>query len=294
VTSRKHFKAANLLHLKYVDDMTLAESINLKDKLISVPESVRPLPDSYHARTGHALPVENSEVFRQLQETRNYATENKMKINYKKTKVMVFNTCKKWDFMPQLEIEGNQLELAEELKILGVVVRSDLKWSSNSKYIVEKGYNRLWMLRRLKNHGAGHEDLKDVYIKQVRSVLELAVPAWHPGLTLSDSLDIERVQKAALHIILGTGYNSYSSALKTAQLDSLADRREALCLKFSKKAAKHDKHSNWFKLNNKNRQTRQPKTKFCPVTARTRRFQDSPISYLTDLLNKYFMKKQSP
>ena len=293
VTSRKNFKAANLLHLKYVDDMTLAESINLKEALITVPESVRPLPDSYHARTGHALPAVNSEVWKQLQKTGNYAKDNKMKLNFKKTKVMLFNSCKKWDFMPELEIEGNQLELAEEMKILGIVVRADMKWSSNTKHIVEKGYTRLWMLRRLKNHGAGPEDLKDVYIKQVRSVLELAVPAWHPGLTLSDSLDIERVQKAALHIILGKSYKSYSSALKTVQLDSLADRREVLCLNFSKKAAKHEKHSSWFKLNKKNKVTRQPKTKFCPVVARTRRFQDSPISYLTELLNKYHLKRQS-
>ena len=47
VTSRKLFKAANLFHLKYVDDMPLMESIKLKDALITVPESARPLPDSY-------------------------------------------------------------------------------------------------------------------------------------------------------------------------------------------------------------------------------------------------------
>jgi hypothetical protein len=52
-------------------------------------------------------------------------------------------------------------------------------------------------LRRLKKHGAGPDDLKDVFIKQVRSVLELAVPAWDPRLTQSDSIDIERVQRAA-------------------------------------------------------------------------------------------------
>ena len=78
------------------------------------------------------------------------------------------------------------------------------------------------MLRRLKNHGAGSDDLKDVYIKQVRSVLELAVPAWHPGLTQSDSLDIERVQRAAFYIIMGPNYKSYKSALETLELDSLA------------------------------------------------------------------------
>ena len=80
--------------------------------------------------------------------------------------------------------------------------------------------------------------------------------------------------------------------MKTLELDSLADRREALCLKFGKKALKHDKHSNWFKVNNMDRSTRQPKTKLCPVIVRTKRFNDSPISYLTQLLNKYYMKKK--
>ena len=71
----------------------------------------------------------------------------------------------------------NELELVEEMKILGIVVSSDMKWAANTEYIVQKGYNRLWILRRLKAMGAGQEDLKDVFLKQVRSVLELAVPA---------------------------------------------------------------------------------------------------------------------
>ena len=137
------------------------------------------------------------------------------------------------------------------MKILGVVIRADMKWSSNTKYIVERGYSKLWMLRRLKYHGAGQDDLKDVYIKQVRSILEFAVPAWHPGLTLGDSVDIERVQKAALNIILGDRYSSYSSALIATQLDSLSNRREVLCLNFSKIARGHEKHSNKYFLNRK-------------------------------------------
>ena len=52
ITRRNNLKAANVLHLKYVDDMTLAESINLKKNLVHIPESVRPLPDSFHAKTG--------------------------------------------------------------------------------------------------------------------------------------------------------------------------------------------------------------------------------------------------
>ena len=176
------------------------------------------------------------------------------------------------------------------MKILGVIMRSDMKWSSNTKYIVNKAYHRLWILRRLKMHGAGPDDLLDVYQKQVRSVLELAVPAWHPGLTQSDALDIERVQKAALHIILGTDYHSYSSALKATNLNSLSSRREALCLNFGKKNIKNEKYRKWFKMKTNFRTTRQSKQPLCDVVARTTRFKNSPISYLTRLLNQHFTK----
>ena len=60
ITSKRNMKNVNNIHLKYVDDMTLAEPINLAKQLVSVPESVRPKPDMYHARTGHVLLLGNS------------------------------------------------------------------------------------------------------------------------------------------------------------------------------------------------------------------------------------------
>ena len=113
------------------------------------------------------------------------------------------------------------------------------------------------------------------------------MPAWHPGLTLSDAVDIERVQKASLQIILGPKYTSYRSALIQIGLDTLEDRRILLCKKFGGKAVKDNKHTKWFKPNDRVTITRQEQPKFCPVVARTRRFENSPISYLTMLLNKY-------
>ena len=53
-----------------------------------------------------------------------------MRINYKKTKLMLFNPCWSLDFMPQLELGNDQLELVEEMKLLGVIMKSDMKWSS--------------------------------------------------------------------------------------------------------------------------------------------------------------------
>ena len=93
ITSRRNMKVANEIHLKYVDDLTLAEAINLPKTLVSVPDSERPLPDMFHSRTGHVLPNEKTSVYKQLVKTMEYADQNEMKINFKKTKVMLFNLC---------------------------------------------------------------------------------------------------------------------------------------------------------------------------------------------------------
>ena len=65
---------------------------------------------------------ENSKVYSQLFKTKSYAEENKMKINYGKTKLMVFNPGKIRDFHPKFELGGKQIDLVEETKMLGVVI----------------------------------------------------------------------------------------------------------------------------------------------------------------------------
>lgn len=52
----------NELHLKYIDDLTLDESISMKSQLEKLPPEVRPQPDTYHERTGHFLMPENSKA----------------------------------------------------------------------------------------------------------------------------------------------------------------------------------------------------------------------------------------
>ena len=57
-------------------------------------------------------------------------------------------------------------------------------------------------MRRLISFHLDIHELFDVYIKEVRSLLELAVPVWHPGLNVKQSGDIESIQKLAFKIIL--------------------------------------------------------------------------------------------
>ena len=124
---------------------------------------------------------------------------------------MIFNPCCK-DFMPELVLGGFHLEVVEEMRLLGLIVTPDLKWTANTENIVKRAYSKLWMLRRLRSLGANNDQLIDVYLKQVRSLLEQAVPAWNK-----------------------------------ANLQMLSIRREQLGLNFARKAEKNPKHKEWFK-----------------------------------------------
>ena len=86
-----------------------------------------------------------------------------MQINDKKTKIMPFNFSRNYDFIPSYNINGQQVEVVYETKLLGVIIRSDCKWSSNTEYMTKKAKSKLWFLRRLKYLGASDNALIDLF-----------------------------------------------------------------------------------------------------------------------------------
>ena len=272
-------------HTKYVDDLLIAEALNMKESLISNPN--RTLPDTYHSRFGLKLDPEKSKVYKEIKNIQEYATKNQMKINSSKTKFMVFNPTLSFDFVPEMELNSNPLETVDSMKLLGLVVSNDLSWKLNTENLTRKAYGRLWSINRLANHGATLDDLIDIYNKQVRSVLEFGVPVWNSSITKEEVKELERVQKSFLHIALGSQYSNYEDALAQTGMETLENRRTKLCLSFGKKAAKHNKHSHWFEVKNYEKlpNTRSLKLKYNEPICRLERFRSSPIPYLTRLLN---------
>ena len=214
-----------------------------------------------------------------------------MKLNKNKTKLMLFNPTKRYDFVPKISVEKEALDTVEELKLLGVVLRSDLKWSSNTESITTKGYKKLWLLKRLKSLGANVHDVLEVYTKIVRPTLEFAAPVWHAAITQAERDDIERVQKSMTKIVLQENYRGYKDALKALNLESLQQRRAKLCTNFALKTEKSSKFSAWFQPNLKTSITRSKPNKYLPVVARTAKMQTSSVSYLTNILNKHHQTK---
>ena len=200
---------------------------------------------------------------------------------------MKFNTSKGHDFPTEIGIPGfkNFVSMTEETKLLGVIITSDLKWEAHTNYICSKALQKMWVLRRLKSLDVSPNFLVDVYKKEVRSLLEIAVPAWHSGLTDSQSQEIERVQKVAMSILLGKWLPS-EQARQILDLEPLAIRRENICKRFAKKTL-NSRHSDIFERkpesHSHNLRFKEP---FVQAKCKTKRFYDSPVNFMTRILNE--------
>ena len=199
--------------VKWIDDCTVATAPDLKATLVPEDRPVaRPLP--YHSRTEHRLPTHLNPMQDELNNLSSYTNRHLMSINKSKTKTMLCNTRVKWDFQPELTINGtDKLQIVDEIKVVGYIMRNDMKTSSNTAYLIAKAYKRMWIIRRLKDLGASTPQLIDSLQKQVLSVLWLGAPAWFCQLTQCEKADIDRVAKVALRIIYGDTYGGFESAL---------------------------------------------------------------------------------
>ena len=110
---------------------------------------------------------------------------------------------------------------------------------------------------------------------------------WHSSLTDENSSDLERVQKSAVKIILGSKYDDYEIALAKLGMEKLSERREQLCLNFAKKCVKNPKTKHMFPQNSKEHQMKtRMSEKFKVFHANTERYKQSSIIYMQNLLNQ--------
>ena len=274
------------LRKKYVDDLSLLEAVDLLADLVPLPPMTG--PPNFHEIPGLHLPPHRSILQHQLSDLLDFTVRNKMKINFKKTKILPFNLSKKFDFLPQLSFPNHEpLEVIYEARLLGVNLSSDLSWNNHVNNITKSATKKLWILIRFKALGGTQTQLLSVYQMRIRSTLEFAAPVFTSGLTQEQSRRIEMVQMKAFAIILGNQYTSYQSALLTLKHECLDIRRLNLCYKFALKCTQSEKHRSMFPVNQNFRQNMRNPKPFKEFYCRTSRYYNSPIPFLARLLNKY-------
>ena len=277
------------MRFKFVDDLSFLEKLNLILCGLS----------SYNFRNHVAsdvgidqkyLPSENFKSQSYLDQLENWTTENKMKLNVEKSKLMVFNFTEDYQFSSRLYLEDNLLEIITSTRLLGTILSSDLKWFENTEMLVKRAYQRMVILHRLYSFNIEDSDLVTIYILYIRSILEQSCQVWHHAITEEEVMDIERVQKVACKVILKERYETYSEALDILNLQTLRNRRQSLCLKFAMKCTKHDKAKVLFPINvMPDKHTRERDT-YRVQHAKTSRLKDSAVPQMQRMLNSYVEK----
>ena len=141
------------------------------------------------------------------------------------------------------------------------------------------------LLRKLVCSGIPKNDLVNLYILYIRSLLEYCCEVWHSSITEEEVQDLERVQKCAVRVIMQDQYESYNDSLKELKIEKLKIRREQICLNFAKKCVQNPRTSSWFHKNPPNEHNLRETEEYFVLHARNERLRMSTIPYLQRLLN---------
>ena len=273
---------------KYIDDKVAAEVIKLStlEKITSNVE--RPL--NYHDRTLNKLPDTPGLLQNKLTQMDSYCKVQQMKINNEKSKTAIFNTSTTRDFHPRItDSNGKIYENVDDFVLLGVDIvphpKLGISWEKYIMKCIKKAYNKMWILKRLSEVGVTTKDLLMTYESRLRSQLEMNVPLWSSSISKKLSIQIEKVQKSCLYIILGKkATQHYNLNLQLLKLDRLDERRDKLCENYARKIIKHPQHRETFTWVKKTSTRTGPKV-VVPY-ARTERYRRSAIPNLACLINK--------
>lgn len=270
-----------------MDDLTTLEIVNLLTVGITSFNLKQQVPNDIPTHNQYISP-ENLKSQEYLNTINKWTTNQKMIINQKKTKTMLFNFTDKYQFTTRLSLNDENVNVVSQSKLLGTIVEDTLTWDMNTERIVKKANSRMVLLRKLSEFGAPKEDLKLIYILYIRSILEQNSVVWHSSLTEQNKQDLERIQKSAVRIILKRNYDNYEKELLKLDLECLNNRRDALNLSFIQKSIKNGTLTDLFPLNNKiHTMNTRNSEKYLVSHCNTERLKKSTIPHMQKILNEY-------
>ena len=131
---------------------------------------------------------------------------------------------------PALYLNTQSMEVVRSYKYLGVIVSSDLSWSSHIQLVCMKAKKILGLIyRNFAKYTSDSSVILKIYKALVRPHLEYAAQVWSL-YTVKDIELLEKVQRFALRIC-SRNYNlSYEELLDLCKIPSLQNRRSFLSL----------------------------------------------------------------
>jgi hypothetical protein len=182
-------------------------------------------------------------INKELEEIVKWLSVNKLSLNVKKSKYMVFHMPNKNVPTYDIKIRGTKLEQVTNFNFLGIVLDENLSWVSHITKVQGKLYRILGILNRVKN--LVPNDIKCTIFNT------LALPHINYGLMLwgHKASRLVKIQKKFVRLISGAKYNAHSDPLfKKYNVLKINDMYKLMLYKFYYKFHNKELPENLLKL----------------------------------------------
>ena len=126
---------------------------------------------------------------------------NHLQLNTGKTKELVVDFRRRKSTPIPVSINGEEVEMVDTYKFLGVHLNNKLDWSDNTEALYRKGQSRLFFLRRLRSFKVCTRLLQMFYQSVVASATFFAVVCWGGGIGSGGASKMNKLVRKASSVV---------------------------------------------------------------------------------------------
>ena len=154
--------------------------------------------------------INDNEINRQLNTISEWLLSNKLSLNIKKTKYMVFHTNQRRVLYPNLYLNMMKIERVTQFNFLGIVLSSNLKWNKHTGHISKKISRAIGVMYRLKQIYP-HAVLLTLYQAIIYPHYIYGLLVW--GSKIENGHPLHLLQRKALRIVAIQDYSAHSEPI---------------------------------------------------------------------------------
>ena len=154
---------------KIIDDLSILEIINLMSIGIASHNFGTNI-----STNGYIIPGQNLKTQEYLDKICSWTEDNMMQLNKKKSKAMIFNFTRNFQFTSRTVMQNEVIDIIKETKLLGVMISDDLSWDSNTSFLVKRSNAMMRLLHKLVDFKIPQSDLvskKELNIRLFRHLV---------------------------------------------------------------------------------------------------------------------------
>ena len=154
--------------------------------------------------------ISDQDINAELKKVSDWLCSNKLSLNVKKTKYMVFYTAHRKVTYPILTLNNIEIERVTQFNFLGVIISSNMKWNGHVTHISQKISRIVGIMYRLK-HIYPQAVLLTLYSALIVPHLTYYLLAW--GSKIVPNHPLHLLQKKALRIFASQDYISHTEPI---------------------------------------------------------------------------------